>query len=134
LSDPYNTFTYDVTTDAGKVRLLIPDNKANAWVFADIEIATFLGLETGIKRAAALALETIASNEALVLKVIKLLDVQTDGAKVSDALLARAAKLRAQADVDDENGVSNGFEIIGMVVDDFTWRQAVFAEGYRYLY
>lgn len=115
-------FTYDLSTDAGKVRLLIPDNKAASYIFEDDEIDLFLALEGGIKKATAMALETIASNEVLVLKVIKLLDVQTDGAKVSDALLKRAALLRSQAE-DDALADGDGFDIAEMVVDDFTQRE-----------
>ena len=119
-------FTYILTSDIGKVRLLIPDSRFDAYIFEDEEISTFLLLETGVKRAAALALETIASNEALVLKVIKLLDVQTDGAKVSDALLKRAEKLRSQSAQDDDDLYADeGAVVIGMVVDDFTARQAL---------
>lgn len=119
-------YTYVLSEDVGKVRLLVPDNNAADYVFEDEEITTFLMLETGVKRAAALALETIASNEALVLKVIKLLDVQTDGAKVSDALLKRAEKLRGQATDDEELSYTDeGAVVIGMIVDDFTARQAL---------
>ncbi len=123
-------FTYDLSTDAGKVRLLVPDNKAASYIFEDDEIDLFLALEGGIKKATAMALETIASNEALVLKVIKLLDVQTDGAKVSDALLKRAALLRSQAE-DDALADGDGFEIAEMVVDDFTYRDRVWKQGLR---
>ena len=87
-------FTYTLSTDAGKVRLMLPDNNPTQYVFEDDEIAAFLELEySNTRRATALALETIASNEAYTLKVIKLLDLQTDGAKTSDALLKRAALL-----------------------------------------
>lgn len=134
MSDPLDTFTYVLTEDRGKVRLLIPDNKANAWVFADVEIDTFLAMESGIKRAAALALETIASDEALVLKVIKILDVQTDGAKLADALLKRAKTLRDQADKEENDAAGDGFEVVEMVVDDFTARQALFGEALYGLY
>lgn len=120
-------FTYVLTEDVGKVRLLIPDSKSDAYIFEDDEIKTFLALETGLKRATALALETIASSEALVLKVITLLDVTTDGAKLSDALLKRAEKLRGQAAADEELLYADeGAVVIGMVVDDFTARQAVY--------
>lgn len=90
-------FTYDTSTDTGKVRLLIPDAKAAAYMFEDAEIAVFLELEDGrIKRGAALALETMASSEAYTQKAIKLLDLSTDGPKVAAELRARAAALREQ--------------------------------------
>ena len=95
-------FTYVLSTDIGKVRLLIPDRISSDFIFDDDEITAFLSVESSsVKRAAALALETIASDIAMVDKVIKLLDLQTDGAKTSDALLKRAATLRDQADNED---------------------------------
>lgn len=119
-------FTYILSTDVGKIRLLIPDNKEASYIFEDAEIEGLLSLEgNSVKRAAALALETIASDETMVLKVIKLLDVQTDGAKVADALLKRAAELRKQAN-DDEVAVDGGFEVAEMVTDQFTYRQHLY--------
>lgn len=118
------SYTYDLSTNAGRVRLLIPDNKSDAFVFDDSEIDAFLVVEDGIRRAAALALETIASNEALVLKVVRLLDVSTDGAKVADALLKRAVLLRQQAE-DDDMAVGGAFDIAEMIVDPFTRRDAL---------
>ncbi|MEE9401253.1 MAG: hypothetical protein V3V32_04460 [Dehalococcoidia bacterium] len=126
-------FTYDVTTDRGRVRLLIPDRKAGVYLtdylFEDIEIDAFLNVEAGsIKRGAAMGLEIIASDNAMVLKVIRLLDLTTDGAKTSDALLARAKLLRKQAD-DEE--VVGAFDIAEQVVDDFTYRERLRKEALR---
>lgn len=116
-------FSYDLSTNVGKIRVLIPDNKADAYVFEDDELAAFFVLEgNSLKRATALALETIASNEVMVLKVIRLLDISTDGAKVSDALLKRAERLRSQAD-DEETAANGGFDIAEMVVDQFGYRE-----------
>lgn len=115
------SYTYDLTTDVGKVRAIIPDNKELAYIFENEEVEAFLSMERGgVKRAAALALETIASNETMVLKVIRLLDLQTDGAKVSEALLKRAALLRqqAKADADELAGDDRpAFDVAEMVID-----------------
>ncbi len=124
-------FTYDLTSDAGKVRLLIPDTSETGYVFEDAEIAAFLALETDVRRSAALALETIASSQALTLKVIKVLDLQTDGAKVSDALLKRAAKLRAQAEEAEATEDGGGFDVIEMVPNAFAYRERVWNEMLR---
>lgn len=123
-------FTYDVSTDRGKVRMLTPDSSATSYVFEDEEIDAFLVLEGDVRRAAALALETIASNEALTLKVIKVLDLQTDGAKTSDALLKRAALLRGQAEAAD---AASGalFDWGEMVLDDFSARERLGAQWLR---
>ena len=93
------TYNADLSTPADKVRLLCNDVDLTHPVFTDAEIAALLLMEAdSIKRSAALGLETIASNEVMVLKVMSLLEITTDGAKVSDALLKRAAVLRKQAD------------------------------------
>lgn len=102
---------YDPTSTIGQVRLLIND-VADAPTFTDTEITAFLGLVVGgsVLRAAALALDTIATNEALVSKVIRTQDLATDGAKLSAELRARAAALRTQADDLDDAGL--GLEVV----------------------
>jgi hypothetical protein len=110
----------DYETDVGKVRLLVPDvNETAGLLFSDAQIEAFLSMARGsgtalIKRAAAAALETAASSEAMVSKVIKTQDLTTDGAKVSDALLARAARLREQADDDEDDDATDGggFDVV----------------------
>jgi hypothetical protein len=93
------------TTPQGQVRLLINDvapADSEDRVFTDDEIDTFLALEGGrVKRAAAQALDTIATNEALCSKVLRSQDVQTDGAKLAAELRLRAKALRDQDDDDD---------------------------------
>lgn len=117
-------FTYDVSTDRGKIRLMIPDNTSTSYVFEDDEIDAFLSLEyDNPRRATALALETIASNEAMVQKVIKLLDLQTDGAKTSDALLKRAKLLRDQADRADAAEDGGAWDIAEWTVSEFAARE-----------
>ena len=91
------TFSYDPTTEAGRVRLLATDTDSERPIFDDEEIAAFLTIEGADMPAAALALETIAANEALVEKRITLLDLKTDGPAVCDALLKRARQLRETA-------------------------------------
>lgn len=94
-------FTYDPTTDRGRVRLRISDVDAANPVFTDEEVDAFLAAEPDDWRlAAALALETIATNEALVLKIIRTLDLQTDGARLADSLAKQAEALRSQVDDD----------------------------------
>lgn len=124
------TFTYDVATNTGKVRLLIPDRNLDDYVFEDEEIAAFLAMETTIRSTAALALETIASDQAMVLKAIRLMDLSTDGPKVADSLMKRAAELRAQdeAILDEEDA---GFEIAEWVVDDHSYDEKLLNEYLR---
>lgn len=125
-------FTYDLSNSIGKVRLLIPDSQETTAVFSDEEISAFLALESSsVRRATALALETIASNEALTLKVVRLLDVQTDGAKLADSLLKRAATLRQQALEDDGLAGFTQWEIAEWAVDDFTLRDLTVRSLYQ---
>jgi hypothetical protein len=125
-------FTFDLSTSVGKVRLLIPDRVSADALFQDDEIEAFLDLEGAVvRRAVALALEIIASDNAMTLKVIRLLDLTTDGAKTSDALLKRAALLRSQADRDDEAEEGAAFDIAEMVPNAFAWRERVYHEALR---
>lgn len=118
------TGTYDVGTPAGLVRMLLNDVAA-PFIFDDDEIAAFLTLEhDNVKRAAAQAIDTNADNQALALKVLRTEDLTTDGAKVADALRARAAALRKQADVEDELNAATADE--GPIVTEF----APYGTGY----
>jgi len=124
-------FTYDTGTDAGKIRLLIFDTDSTSYVFEDEELNVFYSIEgSSVKRAAALASETIASNEAFVLKVITLMDLRTDGAATARAMFERAALLRAQAE-DEEFAVYGAFEIAEWVTDDFSARERLANEVLR---
>lgn len=105
----------DFTTARGQVRLLISDVSTDPakLILSDDMVDGFLARWTvepdagvtprgPIGRAAADALDAIATSEALVSKVIRTGDgVTTDGAKLADALRKQAATLRAQADKDD---------------------------------
>jgi len=68
--------------------------------------------------ASAIALESWASNQVLILKVVTLLDVETDGAKVSAEMRARAASLRADAITSSSDA---GFEVAEMALGHWSW-------------
>ena len=123
------TFTFDLTTNRGKVRLLCTDSDSAHEIFSDDSIDAILSIESdNVKRAAALALETIASSEVLVQKVIRLLDISTNGASESAELLKRAAMLRSQADA-DEMGESSGIDFATPIYDDFSLREHIVNEA-----
>lgn len=86
------------------VRLLLADVDPDNEVLSDDKLAGFLVIERGsVKRAAAQALNAIAISEALVSKVIKTQDLQTDGVKLSAELRARAGELREEAQTDEDD-------------------------------
>lgn len=98
---------YDYTTDAGKVRLLISDIDVMEPIFADSAIDAFLDMAGGsVKKAAAQALLSIAVNEILVQKRIRLLDLSTDGPAEAAALRELASEYLSQAA--DEDPVTIG--------------------------
>jgi len=124
-------FTYDITTDRGKVRLLIPDRTAAQYLFEDAEIDYFLSAEGSvIKKAAALGLETMAADEAYVQKVITLMDLSTNGAQTADALLKRAKLLRDQAD-EELDATTSPFDWAEWIVNDFSAREYLDKEALR---
>lgn len=102
------------------VRYLIPDVEQVDWedtgqssyLFSDDHIRAFLDVNDGnAKLAAADAVEALATSEALISKVIRTEDLQTDGAKTAQALLARARQLRDSA-TPDPNAPQDFFEIV----------------------
>jgi hypothetical protein len=99
----------DYTTDLGKVRLLISDVDETSPTLQDAQITAFLTMEGDVKLAAAAALDTIARSEALVSKVIRTQDLQTDGPRLAAELRASASELRRQVfagDTDDDGGIT----------------------------
>lgn len=124
------SFTYIPSTDIGKVRMVLPDKVQEDAFFSDEEIETLIEIEGGWRKATALALESIASDSSMVLQVIKVQNITTDGASVTRALLSRAALLRKQAE-EDESSVNGGFEIIEMIPDNFSYRQKIYSDAIR---
>ena len=125
-------FTNDPTTDIGKVRLLIPDDvEAYAYYADDAKITALLTLAADMEgsdifNAAALGCETIGSNQLMILKVTKLLDIQVDGAAVAREMRMRAASLRSQA---VEASSDAGFEIAEMGLGHFSWIEQTINEA-----
>ena len=126
------TYNANLSTDRDKVRLLATDVDAANPIFTDAEVDAFMSLEgSNLKRSAALALETIARNQVLVLKVIRLLEIQTDGASVARELRMQAENLRAQADRDEAASDGGAFDWAEMVLDDFSLRNRFVATALR---
>lgn len=124
-------FTYDITTLRGQVRRLINDVYSADPIFDDAEIDFFLAAEiNSLKRAAALAYETIARDEVLVSKVVKTLQLSTDGAKVSAEMRQHAQMLRDQAE-NDIVADSAPFEIAEWALPPFGTVERIYKQAAR---
>jgi len=98
-------FKFDPTTNIGKVRILIGDRNPDEWIFSDDEIQAFIDLNSdNLYFAAADALETMAANDAMIQKRIRLNDLSDDRVSISRELRLLAAQKREQAEK------SSGFE------------------------
>jgi hypothetical protein len=119
------SFTYDTTTQVGLVRLLIPDRGQPNALFSDEEINAMINMELSShpKRAAALALETIASDRAMVLQVITTNGLSTNGEAVARALQKRADSLREQAMNEEAAQDGGAFDWAEMVTGNFSYRE-----------
>lgn len=109
------TVPVDYQTTVGQVRLLIPDTAPDSslnYIFSDDQIAALLGMFNGVKRAAAQAKDIIATDNVLLLKVVRTDDLQVDGAKVAAELRLQAKSLRDQADKEDEGELLDYFAIV----------------------
>lgn len=128
------TYTVDYTSYIGLVRLRIFDQDPLNPVFQDEAItAVYNTIErASIKRTAAFFLETIATQQALILKVMKNLQLSTDGAKLADSLRMQAKELREQADIEDTflDGAT-AFDWAEQVFDPFTERERIIKEILR---
>jgi len=93
-------------------------------ILSDAQITAFLALEGNDTRlATAMSLETIASSEVLVQKVIKIMDLSTDGARVSAELRARAQALR------DAVAGSGAFGWAEVPMDQFAYREKLLRDA-----
>lgn len=129
------TFTYDPTNDIGKVRMMIPDRVESDALLTDEEIEAYLDMNgDDVRYAAADALDMIASDQALTLKVITLMDLRTDGPATARALMERADKLRTLADNEEAAAEAEDGGLLDygeMVYDEFTRRERVVKRAER---
>jgi hypothetical protein len=145
------SFTYILPSNIGYVRLLIADTDAAAPIFSDEEITAFMALASSVwqssqfysaaggqavlpsppvnyLRAAAFALDALASNKSRLEGVIQLLDVKLSSVK--DTALALRAQAANYRDVDDNSGA---FAIIEQVNTNWSFQQRFFNQAARQL-
>lgn len=121
-------FTYDPTTDRGKVRLLIADTDSTRVIFQDADIDAFISmaLDNNVKRAAAQALLSIAANEVYVQKRIRILDLSTDGPAEAEALRKMAEDLMNQAEIEEVDGAFDWAEqVYSTNANEFWYKTAL---------
>jgi len=100
--------TYNPKTDIGQVRLLCADTDVENSAFNDAELQVFLEFEGNSKRrAAAMALETLAASEAKIAVRVQ------RGGGISEDLTQISVQLRAQAQVLRQQATENeGDEVL----------------------
>jgi hypothetical protein len=86
--------------------------------------------EDNVKLAAADAVGAVARDQALLLKVVRLLDFTSDGSTLSRELRQHETALRKQAMDEDAMG-ADGMAIVEMVPNAFAWRERVHAQRLR---
>lgn len=119
-----DVFPPDPLSPVGQIRFLIADteqfdydsNGTPRYRLTDPQLEAFSAMagEGRLYAAGANALRALAANEILIGKVIRTEDLQTDGAKVGDALrlLARELDTRQGREDDDNAYAANAFEIV----------------------
>lgn len=131
------TTHYTVDEAVGVVTFVAaPANEANIaitykhTILSDADITTFYGMTADTRLAAAMSLDTMASSEALVQKVITVMGLSTNGASTASALRAHAKALRdassAEISADDA-----GFAIAEWVTEPFGWKERAYKEVLR---
>lgn len=93
-----------------QMRLLLKD-RGEAPLFSDEDLADCFLMEGGVKRSCALALESIAQDEARALKCIKTMGLETNGKATAESVLLVAGAWREQDRLDN----STGFVIVPLV-------------------
>lgn len=101
-------YTYCLTDDIGKARLLIADTDISDATFSDEEITFALDTEGGLYLAAAMLLRVLATDRAR-------LAVRVTRSGVSEDLTQVAVQLRAQADAYAAKAVSDAGAISAIV-------------------
>lgn len=118
------TFTYVLATDIGKLRLNLRDTDGSKKLFEDEELQVFLDRATAsgvadLYLATAEALDSLASNAALLHKMVRIGDYQVDSKGMADALRKAAAIYREHSEetptfevAEQALTIGNWFEIL----------------------
>lgn len=103
----------DYTTPVGQTRLLIPDTDETRLTFTDEQVAAFLVMASDNPlRAAAQALQTVASDTAMTVAWVRDHDLQIDGPRMAEELRKSAEALYQRAADEDARLASEDFDIV----------------------
>ena len=92
-------FTYDLSTNVGKVRLKIRDTDSTKKLFSDAELQFFVDdNDVDLDLAAADALEALVANAALLHKLEELGEYKIDSKGMAAALMKAAERYRARSE------------------------------------
>src|SRR5689334_5510687 len=92
------SFTYDITTDRGKVRFLSTDTDSTSYVFEDAEVDAVISLQpSNLYAAAALLCETWARSRSKLSKMVRASDGTITQRYSMQELLDLARSLREAA-------------------------------------
>ncbi len=117
-------FSYDPTTDIGKIRLLIADTDEDSYDFEDDEITAANDMSVNIYYASAVLLRSLAANRARLSVSVKRGTMTDDLTDISKDLkdLADAMEEKGKAEIEDVGGLE---AIIEPVYDDFSYRRYI---------
>ncbi len=99
------SYTYNLSTAMGQVRLLIADTDIpDGAIFSDEELTALLTMEGNVVKAgAARALEVLAANKARLAVRVQRGGVSEDLTQVAKELRATAGQLRAEAEAESDD-------------------------------
>jgi len=117
-------FTYDLTTNIGKIRLLIADTDEDSYDFEDDEITAANDLSVNIYYASAILLRSLAANRARLSVSVKRGTMTDDLKQLSKDLkdLALDFEEKGKAEIEDVGGLES---IIEPVYDEFSYRRYI---------
>ena len=123
------SFTYDLATNLGKLRLMIRDTdiaNPERQLFQDNEISFFLSQNNQTLRlAAADALEALAANAALLAKIEQIGSYKIDSTRMAEAIRKQATRYREL----EEQAPAFGFA--EQTLSKFSWDEIVVNELLR---
>jgi hypothetical protein len=123
---PDSDYTYDITTNLGKVRALISDTNAASVILGDAKINAFLSMKSNdLYATAALALNAIATSKSLLAKKKSSGDYSEDLTAIAKECRATAAIYQEMSENIPAEAQAEGF------FNDFSYRDVTLRKMLR---